>query len=139
MGIDLLIGEATRERLPDHVTGLAWQGCEPGRSGDDCMTGAATPFDWAGALAYCEGLSWAGATDWHLPDVKQLRSVIDNRRTAPGLDTDIFPNHVTFGGWTSTTNLLDPAQAWIVAIGFGGGIQDLDKSGMTSARCVRTP
>lgn len=121
----------------DNVTELQWQGCEPGLTGDDCATGAPTPFDWASSLDYCHNLSWGGHDDWVLPNVKQLRSIIDNRLTSPGLDATAFPNHQSSAGWSSTTSVAAPVEAWVVNIDFGGGIEDEDKSSTLSARCVR--
>jgi hypothetical protein len=35
---------------------------------------------WEAALAYCEGLSLAGHTDWRLPNAKELQSIVDYSR-----------------------------------------------------------
>ena len=131
---------AGQPAVRDHVTGLVWQGCAVGFSGDDCSVGNLEPHDWAGALAVCESLDWAGATDWHLPDIKQLRSTIDNRRTNPGVDPMAFPNTSDLPAWSSTTNTADTTTAWSVTIGFGGGVQDAGKlAGVLAVRCVRIP
>lgn len=124
----------------DHVTDLEWQGCAAGFSGDDCLTGKMDARTWAGALAACEDLDWGGFSDWHLPDIKQLRSMIDNRRTNPGVSPIAFPNTPDLPAWSSTTNVADTTTAWSVTIGFGGGVQEAGKSAGTLAlRCVRVP
>ena len=56
--------------ISDLATGLVWQK-------DDNANG----LDWQGALAYCEGLSLAGADDWRLPDAKSLQSLVDYTRS----------------------------------------------------------
>ena len=54
----------------DHSTGLTWMQV-------DSQTG----MDWQSALEYCEALDFAGQTDWRLPDVKELQSIVDYTRS----------------------------------------------------------
>jgi hypothetical protein len=75
----------------DNTTGLTWQGCVAGLTGSDCATGSATIMVWADGLAYCEGLSWAGQSDWRVPNRKELASIVDSRRTSPAIDLTAFP------------------------------------------------
>ena len=37
-----------------------------------------SPMDWNGAKQYCENLSQGGFTDWGLPDIDELRTLIQN-------------------------------------------------------------
>lgn len=123
--------------VTDTVTDLMWQGCEAGLSGDDCATGTLDTRSWSEALGYCDALDWGGHADWRLPDVKQLRSISDNRVMSPGVDVDAFPATNGLPAWTSTTNRADATTAWSVTIGFGGGIQDAAKAATLAIRCVR--
>jgi len=66
--------------VTDNVTGLMWQ------QEDDAVT-----RDWEDALAYCEGLDLADRTDWRLPDIKELKSIVDNTRYDPAIDETYFP------------------------------------------------
>jgi len=38
-------------------------------------------MEWSEALAYCENLIQANATDWRLPDAKELQSIVDYTRS----------------------------------------------------------
>ncbi len=49
----------------DPTTGLMWQNCP-----------ALTQGNWQSAIAYCEALEHAGYTDWRLPSLSELRSLI---------------------------------------------------------------
>jgi hypothetical protein len=56
--------------VSDNATGLTWQQ-------DDSAQG----MNWEPALAYCESLSVGGYTDWRLPNVKELQSIVDYARS----------------------------------------------------------
>ena len=49
----------------DEGSGLTWE--DPPLGGE---------LDWAGAQSYCETLSLGGQTDWHLPTIGELRTLI---------------------------------------------------------------
>lgn len=44
----------------------------------------AAAYSWQAALTYCEDLNYAGFSDWHLPNIKELHSIVDYGR-APSL------------------------------------------------------
>ena len=52
--------------ITDNATGLMWQ------QADDGFT-----RDWESALTYAEGLSLGGYSDWRLPNVKELQSIVN--------------------------------------------------------------
>ena len=64
-------------------------------------TGAKT---WKDALAYCENLTHAGFSDWKLPNINELLSLVDFEKENPSSD---FPySEYDFGSdmwWSSTT------------------------------------
>ena len=68
--------------VTDNVTGLIWQ------QEDDDVTKT-----WEEALAYCETLTLAGPTDWRLPDIKELMSIVDNTRNNPASLMSITLSH----------------------------------------------
>ena len=121
--------------VADSLTGLVWQGCAAGLTGDAC-TGTPTTMSWADAVAYCDGLTWASKTDWYLPDPKELRSLVDNRRSIPAIDPVAFP--ATPSSWfrTSSSYAYDTADAWVVYFDYGL-VSHYGKSSSYSVRCVR--
>jgi hypothetical protein len=89
----------------DSLTGLEWQGCVAGLSGDLCEIGSALETNWKEALSYCEGLSWGGHSDWRLPNVIELTSIVDYRVKSPSAAHLVFPG--TDSWWTlSSTSTL---------------------------------
>ncbi|WP_165781716.1 DUF1566 domain-containing protein [Leptospira adleri] len=88
----------------DALNGFYWQKCSFGQASLDC-SGSATIMDWNSAIFSCQNLNLAGRV-WRVPNVKELASLIDYRRsTYPIIDVSIFQN--TIGGyyWSSTSGI----------------------------------
>jgi hypothetical protein len=77
--------------ITDLATGLMWQQADDGIS-----------RDWEHSLAYAEGLSLAGHSDWRLPDAKELQSLADYTRCPS------FTNSAAIDPLFSTTMIPDP-------------------------------
>ena len=56
--------------ISDEATGLMWQKHDSGST-----------MDWSGALTYAAKLDLAGHTDWRLPSIKELQSIVDYSRS----------------------------------------------------------
>ena len=94
--------------VTDTSTGLMWQQ----QAGSSTQT-------WEQALAYCEGLNLGGHTDWRLPTIKELRSLVDYSRYNPAINTTYFPNAAASWYWSSTTGAHGTYFAWVVGFGLG--------------------
>jgi hypothetical protein len=77
--------------VTDNVTGLMWQQAVP-----------ATENAWADALAYCQTLTLAGHSDWRLPSVIELASIVDYGRKNPSIDPTYFPSTPADWFWSSS-------------------------------------
>ncbi len=64
--------------VTDKQTGLMWQQCVLGFSGAMCDQGSASAFTWKGALEQA-GQSFSDYSDWRLPNVKELLSIVEKR------------------------------------------------------------
>jgi hypothetical protein len=127
----------------DLVTGLHWQACAAGDTGDACDGGAQLKLTWNEAVAYCDSSTWAEHDDWYLPDVWEMFSIWDytmHGTQGAGLDATLFPDGAPFP-WTSA--LSGAQEAFAVQITPAGqilgGLAVLG-DGVTSkrtARCVR--
>jgi hypothetical protein len=120
----------------DNITALVWQGCSAGQTGLGCV-GSATAFTWADALAYCDSLSWAGLTDWRLPDRYEMQALLDYGATIPPASYwTAFPRTYSYPYWTSTTYASTTAEA-CYASGEFGGTHHSPKTNANYVRCVR--
>jgi hypothetical protein len=125
--------------VEDAITGLAWQGCAAGETGDHCTGYYAFGFDWEGAAAYCETLAWGGASDWRLPDVKELFGLYRRRDwIGPAhVDPVAFPSAPWDHFWSSTEQSA-PESTGAYAVDFTGNSADpQDKADSALVRCVR--
>ncbi len=101
----------------DNASGLMWTTVDLG----DCVT-------WETALELAENSEYAGYTDWRLPDVKELQSIVDYSGSYPAINQDYFDCTVSeenenFYYWSSTsayasTQAPDYQFAWYVAFGY---------------------
>jgi hypothetical protein len=108
----------------DNATGLMW--VKSGYADTDTTPattytadGSWRTYTWANALLYCERLDYAGYTDWRLPNIKELLSIVDYGADAPSIDTNFFTNTKSNNHWSSTTGASAPTFAWYV--GFSAG------------------
>jgi hypothetical protein len=120
----------------DTATGLAWQGCIAGRSGDYCATGSASTLTWQAALAYCDGLSWGGFDDWRLPSRNELQSTFGYGGVTPAIDLTVFPEDPTGLTWSSSSQTTQGWNAYLVNPG-DGRINTIGKENALYVRCVR--
>lgn len=113
------------DTVSDSITGLMWQ-----RQDDD------ETRTWKDALAYCENLTLAGYSNWRLPDIKELRAIVDNTTYSPAINTTVFPNTTSSGYWSSSSYAGDTSRAWSVSFS-SGGVYDRGKANSGYVRCVR--
>jgi hypothetical protein len=119
-----------------------WKKCSEGQTDASCSDPAGG-YIWAsvsGALQQCYGLDFAGYTDWRLPNVRELMSIVDyGKNSAPTINATYFPGTQSSYYWTSTTYVHTPTNAWYVNFANGYVNKQLKTSGAstTFVRCVR--
>ncbi len=124
-------------------------------NGDGTVTDIARSLIWqrdadenSASLSYCDTLALAGETDWRLPTVKELASLLDFRTHYNTAYTSMFPS--TFYDpdlfWaTSDVNVKNTNEYWTVVFTPGGnGSRDYSVVAASPSgasrfiRCVRT-
>jgi hypothetical protein len=122
--------------VTDNVTNLIWRMDDDGNNynwyeatgTDDAVNNPGAAVDVCGASTF------AGQTDWRLPNRQELDSIVDYGTSNPAVDTIYFPSTVFVNYWTSTD--IDAANAWAVNF-IAGAVQRIDKTTDNRVRCVR--
>lgn len=118
----------------DNRTGLMWVT-------DPVDAGISGAYLWLGAITACETIqsdgSYAGYTDWRLPNLKELQSIVDYSHGTPAVNTTYFLNTQSDYYWSSTTYAQSAAMASLVD--FSNGTMTYSNKGTTYkyVRCVR--
>jgi hypothetical protein len=117
--------------VTDNVTKLMWQQVVP-----------TTKYAWDAAKAYCPTLTLAGHSDWRLPSIIELVSIVDldpNPTSGPGINPTYFPSTPVGNTWSSTPSAASSSDAWYVYFANGGvgGPGAVGMSYKSNVRCVR--
>ena len=122
--------------VTDKYTGLMWKKCSEPLQTTNC-SGTPGTYTWANAISQCENLTYAGYSDWRLPNMKELFSLIKYEGiSGPYIDTTYFPNTQDNGYWTSTTYV--PNTSYAVVVFFSVGTATFgNKAWSYYVRCVR--
>ncbi len=97
--------------------------------------------NWQTALSYCEGLELSGYSDWRMPNIRELKSLVNHKASLNAVLDSVFQYETAYAAcyyWSSTTNTTgNTADARVVC--FGNGVPDLrDKANEPAyVRCVR--
>jgi hypothetical protein len=119
-------------------------------NGDGTVTDNTTKLVWqqstqsfytqASGGTYCSGLNLGGYTDWRLPSMVELLSLVDPTRgdsnTVPAINTTAFPGSQPFPYWSSTVSAMTSGSGWTVVFNNGSNTTNSSASGQY-VRCVR--
>jgi len=118
--------------VTDKITKLEWQDNE-----------VSAIMNWKSAINYCESLTLGKHSDWRLPNINELNSIIDDTKSSPAVDTVVFHNVIANYYWSSTTMMYNPKYdnpVYALYIDFDNAVDGAyDKSYGNGhyARCVR--
>ena len=94
--------------IQDHITGLVWQ-----------QVAYFDSLTWENALTYADTCTWAGYSDWRLPNIKEMESINDESKINPSIDSTFFTNIGVKKYWSSTTLPNQSVRAWYLDTRFG--------------------
>jgi len=114
--------------VTDARTNLEWQD-DYSDNNNDIKYGI-----WQNAIDYCETLTLDGKSDWRLPNLNELISLVDDTKYSPTINR-VFQTFIIASYWSSTS-YFNSNTAWTV--NFDSGITiGSGKSYDRSVRCVR--
>lgn len=139
-------------------TGLMWMRCTLGQvwQGSGCVSvnnWSANGYTWQEALEAAAQVNagtldadydsqpdamqpGAGHADWRLPNVKELRSIVEERCEMPGINYEVFPGTEKEHYWSSSPHARWAGYAWSVYF-FYASVEEQQKSLSLYVRLVR--
>jgi len=121
---DGFLRDDVKEVVIDKERNLMWQ---------DDSAASSTDKNYKGAIAHCEALDFAGHTDWYLPNVDELKSIVKAENYPKCIDKaflNVYPDYY----WSSTEH--SSQYAWIVLFIYEDVVH-YHKTDPSYVRCVR--
>jgi len=116
----------------DKITGLMWDRCSYGKTWNEkkqFCEGDANRYNWQNSLLTIRQLNkdnYNNKSDWRLPNIKELSSLVDTRCMNPSIDMRSFPEKYMYeftpgryDYWTSSVMENSPQRAWAVDFNLG--------------------
>jgi len=109
----------------DSKTELSWQSRPSSKK-----------FNWSSAKSYCRNLTYGGKSDWRLPNIDELKSLVDYNRYKPAIATTLIDIKTDDWYWSSSKAVSSSSSSWVV--NFSNGNDGWTKhSGTSYVLCVR--
>lgn len=87
-------------------------------------------FTWQKALNYCETLSYAEYTDWRMPNINELASLVNYAKKEPASNFPDIPTDLKFISSTTDTSSVSTTYHYLYGVKFDtGDIVKAKKSG----------
>ncbi len=104
----------SKNLVTDNSNGLMWQ--------DQT---SANVMNWSSAQTYCSDLSFGGYSDWRLPNISELYSITDQRKTTSPYVNSNFRNISSDLFWSQTIHKTYNQGSWVVYFDEGSGGWDI--------------
>jgi hypothetical protein len=125
--------------VTDTQTGLMWAKCQTALTGPTCSAGVYASFNWNDALQSAEASTLAGYSDWRLPNVKELSSIVELRCANPAVNLAVFPNtEAAVAFWSSSPSEANGNSAWFLSSLAGDSQGGRGRHELSVIRLVRT-
>jgi hypothetical protein len=100
------------------TTGLAWMRCALGQkwTGSSC-SGTASTYTYDQAVALKR--SFAGHSDWRVPNIAELQTIVERGNYNPANNTEMFPNTPSNSFWSSSPRVGYTDFTWLVDFYYG--------------------
>lgn len=121
--------------VTDNKTGLMWQKCSDGQTGNNCEDGEPESHHWDTAISKAKEINSTGGfasyKDWRLPTLRELISITEVQ-CHPKINPEVFPNVKTENDccvnpyqsngdvWTSTVKIDNKTHAFYYNFLSGG-------------------
>ena len=126
--------------VTDTKTGLIWKRCSEGQqwNGSSCANSPSN-YNWKDALLQAEKSRFGDHSDWRLPNIKELHSIVETRCYDPAINLAVFPNTSASSIVWSSSPVAYANSAWMVYFNSGYGDHGWDYEGNSlQVRLVRS-
>lgn len=120
----------------DNVTGLIWEI----KTDDGSIHDRDNTYTWDNTEAFISAANsdnFGGFSDWRMPTVKELSTIINFSRYEPSINTVFFPETISLYYWSSTINAESNDLAWCIGFHRGYVKCNRNKSSNYYVRAVR--
>lgn len=109
--------------VSDKKTGLVWRKCSEGQTwsiADNSCYNSPEGYDWKEALQRAENINNAlagetlGKTDWRVPNIKELASILELKCQQPSINILVFPTTLSAIYVSSSSLVTDGNYVWYV-------------------------
>ncbi|RWX48208.1 SH3 domain-containing protein [Candidatus Electrothrix aarhusensis] len=136
--------------ITDTKTGLMWKRCSEGLSGKNCEKGKAEEYTWNDAVKRFKNVDYAGYSDWRLPTIDELKSLVycskgvkdkddgecNDGSERPTINQQVFPN-TSLWYWSGSPYAGASDLAWYVNLFYGGYSNYVGRDANYAVRLVR--
>jgi len=129
--VSIAYAVTTTEVFVDSKTKLEWQ--------NQSINKTAKVADWVEAIDYCEDLELESKNDWRLPNIIELKSLIDYERYEPAIVSALIDTSANGYYWSATSASRTTKKDEAFFVGFGSGYSNTISKSTSSnyVRCVR--
>lgn len=115
------------------ASGLEWRRCSIGQNWDGTTCQANTTFHtWKQTL----DIAASAAGDWRLPNIQELRSIVERCRESPAINRQAFPATPSSYFWSASPDAGNLDRAWGINFADGNDAQG-GKGSAVRVRLVR--
>ncbi len=121
------------------ITGLTWKRCAEGQSWDGnskSCTGNAFTFTFEQTKPLMS--NFAGKSDWRLPTIAELKTIVEREKLNPTIHSAAFPNTSSHLFWSSSVPASELIGAWVVDFFYGGNFAGNKDTKSSQVRLVRS-
>lgn len=118
------------------TTGLTWMRCALGQTwtGSSCK-GTAKSYTYTAALKLTS--RFAGHSDWRLPNIAELQTIVERDAISPAINTELFPSTPSDAFWSSSPYVGYSNYAWYVYFSNGYVYLNNNRNNGFAVRLVR--
>lgn len=98
-------------------TGLIWMRCSLGQSWNEkskSCTGNPAMLDWTGAKEQADDFVYEGLSDWRLPSIKELATIVEKQCDQPSINLVSFPGTASDYYWSGFQYIHSDDFVWLL-------------------------